>query len=405
MLNGKKEYLGNYGSAKSQEKYHRLLAEWSANGGSLPVEQKSVAVIKLIQAYWRHVKITYRHDDGELTHYANRIRIALRPVKRLYGRSSAADFGPLALKAVRSELISKGLARKTINDYVNFIRQMFKWAVAEELIPSSVYEGLRAVEGLKKNRSEAKETEPIRPVALDHVDAIQPFVSRQVWALIQLQRFTGARSGELVILRKSDIDTSGKVWHYSPLKHKNQHRGHDRIIPFGPKSQAVIQAFLLDRSPDAYLFSPAEAERERREMMHKQRTTPMGYGNRPGTNKKRNPKCSAGDHYTTNSYRSAITRACDLAFPPADPLGPRKDESQRAWKRRLSVKEKEQVKAWQKDHRFRPHQIRHAVATQVRKETNIEVARAMLGQKSLDATEIYAEQDLTCASEYALKHG
>ena len=34
-----------------------------------------------------------------------------------------------------------------------------------------------------------------------HIDAIKPFVSRQVWALVQLQLLTGARAGELVGMR------------------------------------------------------------------------------------------------------------------------------------------------------------------------------------------------------------
>ncbi len=38
--------------------------------------------------------------------------------------------------------------------------------------------------------SEVKESERVRPVAEDHVNAVKDFVSRQVWALIQLQLFS-----------------------------------------------------------------------------------------------------------------------------------------------------------------------------------------------------------------------
>jgi hypothetical protein len=101
VLDGKREYLGSYNSNESREQYHRLLAEWSANGGMRPVRDRDLAVVELIRAYWRYAEVTYRGDDGELTHYANRIRIALRPVRRLYSRTSAGEFGPHALKAVR----------------------------------------------------------------------------------------------------------------------------------------------------------------------------------------------------------------------------------------------------------------------------------------------------------------
>jgi integrase len=44
-------------------------------------------------------------------------------------------------------------------------------------------------------------------------------VSRQVWALIQLQLLTGARAGELVGMRPIDLDTSGRIWMFSPQEH------------------------------------------------------------------------------------------------------------------------------------------------------------------------------------------
>jgi len=97
-----------------------------------------------------------------------------------------------------------------------------------------------------------------------HIDAVQPFVSRQVWALIRLQLLTGARAGELVKLRPLDLDTSGeRVWTATLDHHKTAHQGRDRIIYFGPQAQAVIGELLTGRPLDAYLFSPIEAPHER----------------------------------------------------------------------------------------------------------------------------------------------
>ncbi len=51
------------------------------------------------------------------------------------------------------------------------------------------------------------------PGSAGQIDAIEPFVSAQVWALIQLQLLTGGRSGR-VVSRKSvtispDLDLAG----------------------------------------------------------------------------------------------------------------------------------------------------------------------------------------------------
>ena len=43
------------------------------------------------------------------------------------------------------------------------------------------------------------------------VEAIQPFVARQVWAMVQLQRLTGMRPGEVCRMRMCDLDISGAV--------------------------------------------------------------------------------------------------------------------------------------------------------------------------------------------------
>jgi hypothetical protein len=41
---------------------------------------------------------------------------------------------------------------------------MFRWAVEHELVNVTVYEALRTVATLKRGRSAAKETSPVRPV-------------------------------------------------------------------------------------------------------------------------------------------------------------------------------------------------------------------------------------------------
>ena len=113
-------------------------------------------------------------------------------------------------------MIDAGLARTTINQRVGRIVRLFKWAASEELVPAGVYQALKAVSGLPKGRSEARETEPVRPVPDDVVEAIRPHVARQVWAMVELQRLTGMRPGEVVIMRTCDLDTSGEVWVYTP---------------------------------------------------------------------------------------------------------------------------------------------------------------------------------------------
>ena len=50
-------------------------------------------------------------------------------------------------------MIKQGLARGVVNHRISRIKRMFKWAVAEELVPSAVFHGLQAVSGLRYGRS------------------------------------------------------------------------------------------------------------------------------------------------------------------------------------------------------------------------------------------------------------
>jgi hypothetical protein len=82
---------------------------------------------------------------------------------------------------------------------------------------------------------------------------------------------------------------SGKVWIYRPQHHKTEHHGHTREIRMGPKAQEIIRPFLKS-GLQTYLFSPAEAEAERREKLHLARKTPLSSGNRIGSNRVRQPQ-------------------------------------------------------------------------------------------------------------------
>jgi len=144
------------------------------------------------------------------------LRLAFQPLRLLYGSTYAEDFGTRALRVLQQEMIELEWCRTNINTQINKIRRLFKWAVAQEMVASSVYQALQTVEPLKKGRSEARESEPVRPVPEELIEGVWPHVSRQVWALIRLQLLTGARAGELVELRPVDLDMQGKVWLYRP---------------------------------------------------------------------------------------------------------------------------------------------------------------------------------------------
>ena len=111
-----------------------------------------------------------------------------------------AQFGPRTLKALQSKMIDMGQSRPYINGNVDRIRRVFKWGVAQEIVPEPVYRALTCVPGLRKGHTTAREPEPVRPVPEDVVDATLPHLPVVVADMVRLQRFTGCRADVSVIV-------------------------------------------------------------------------------------------------------------------------------------------------------------------------------------------------------------
>lgn len=317
--------------------------------------------------------------------------MALSVCRRTCGKLAADEFGPLRLQQVRERMVARGWRLNTINRSIRTIVAAFRWGVSHERIHPNTLSKLESLRPLRQGEADVPASKKIRPVPIEKIEAVKPFVSPQVAATIDLQRLTGARPGELVIMRPMDIDASGRVWRYRPETHKTAWRDRTREIPMGPKAQAIVSPFLEGRSADTYVFSPSEAERARRAEQQAKRTS------HHSTNKARDAKRKAegktagsnvGDRYTPDSYRRAIERVCDKAFqPPKDLRG-------------------EKLKAWRKRHRWTPYQLRHTAATEIRRTCGLEQASLILGHSSAALTDaVYAERDLAKVEQAILAVG
>jgi len=245
VLSGRAIYCGKPDDPATEQRYHQAVAEWLAAGRQLSAEPATITIKEVLGRFWVHAEQYYRTETDGRVKELEQFTMALRPLRELYAGTPAADFGPRALKTVRKRMIEMGWCRRYINKQVNRIRHAFKWAAGDELVPGEILHALQAVPGLRKGRGDAPESEPVKPVPMEMVEAIRPFVSRQVWTMIQLQLLTGARAGELTRMRPCDIDRTGPTWTYRPLEHKTEHHGRDRLIFLGPKAQQVVSAFLL----------------------------------------------------------------------------------------------------------------------------------------------------------------
>ena len=200
-LDGHDFYLSTHGTEASLNEYDRLVGEGQANGRRLPTqseEQPSTTVAQLLIAYWEFSQ-GYYVKDGRKTDELPGLKIALRFVRQSYEDTFITDFGPLCLETIQQRMVQSGHSRKYINKNIGRIKRCFKWGVSKELVPVQVYQAIATVSGLRRGKTEARETGPILPVDEATIEATIEVVPKVVADMIRFQRLTGCRPGELPV--------------------------------------------------------------------------------------------------------------------------------------------------------------------------------------------------------------
>jgi integrase len=376
---GKDILLGKFQSPESHAAYARVLAELAASSGQVCQSPSGGSVVngrrvkrlgqltmaEAVLRYQRHAEAYY--TAGEV----HNLRLACQPVVELYGDLPVEGFGPAQFKAVRQWwLDSDKRSRNYVNALAKRLVRVCKWLVAEGIMPPACHQAIKCVEPLRRGRCAAREAAPVRPVPDEVLEATLPHLGPVPRAMVEFQRLTACRPGEVCRITPAMVDRTKAVWEIRLVDHKTAWRGRERIIYVPARAQALLVPFLL-RGADDPCFSPADNMRMVRAERTAKRRTPASCGNVPGTNRKRRPAKQPGAAYTTQSYGRAILYACRKAG----------------------------VEPWS------PNQLRHAAATQVRKRFGLEAAQVFLGHASADVTQVYAEADRTLAVQVAQQIG
>lgn len=361
-IRGFRHYLGDHNSAESFELYARKVAEYHAFGdvASQANPKEPIDVFELADRYLDFADKRYaRNPDAMLA----QVKRVIKTTQDLYGSMLVTDFGPVCLRAIRQKWIDENLARNTINCYAMTVVRIWKWGVSQELIPAEKWQALKSVQPLAKGEG-GKELRKVLPAPLADVEAAIACMSPQCAALVRFQLATACRPDEAIRLRMADVNQGRSPWEWTLSEHKTaHHEGQEiKIILIGPKAQAAISDLLVNRSPEDPVFDAVESMR-----WWRARSKNVKHGRYHGT-KKRDLKPKA---FCYGAYRDAVKRACEAAGVPH-------------WK---------------------PNQLRHLAATQLRAKYGIEAARLILGHTTANTTLIYAERDLESARRIAESDG
>lgn len=225
----------------------------------------------------------------------------------------AADFGCPQLAAVqerleRTPVVSRpkdpnkepekrARFRSPINDTVDRVRQLFKWAARNRLISREVWAvmepDLKLLQPLLRGKTTAPDGPVERTVDDAFVDATLPVLPEIVADYLRFQTLTGFRPGEARGLCLNEIDRSpipsykGQwVWRVPEWKPSWQEQHIPRMIAIGPKAQAIVRKWIARLGENAAhpIFSPRFSER------NPTRWSKPASGDKPPTKRSRSKK-------------------------------------------------------------------------------------------------------------------
>ena len=114
-------------------------------------------VKELVLGFYGHCVATMPDVEVE------KVKLAMKPVRALYGESGSRQFKPVAFKAVRSQADQIRLGDFHDPRSHGTVRRMVAWGVEHEMAPADALQRIQAVGGLRAGRDGVKPSKKIRP--------------------------------------------------------------------------------------------------------------------------------------------------------------------------------------------------------------------------------------------------
>jgi integrase len=184
------------------------------------------------------------------THYENQLRLEKR-LRPFFGPRLLSQITPDLILEFRAQLQEDGLAAKTTNQYLGQLRSILKAAVVSGHIPVSPTDKLGRGKFLLKVRRVEKAPLPVldNPAQIGQIlEAIREMRPDR-YCMFAVLAYTGVRKGEVVALRRGDVDmTVGQIV-VSHSYGEATKSGETRSIPIHEELRPILTRHFMEMQP------------------------------------------------------------------------------------------------------------------------------------------------------------
>ena len=264
-LSGQVHYLGEYGSPEAANRFAQLLQQWEL-GGRRPLRATATVasvgtMAGLIADYLAHVdgRGKYRMADGRVTSARLRLGRNLNYVAAAIGELQLHRLRPAHMRQAVEALVGRqSLARTTVNKAVARFAAVLQWARGAGRIDKIVLRDL-----LDELRPFSRDDLPNREhkvqkyvPSADEVAKIAAAAPPVVGAMIRAQFASGARPGEIIAMRWSDLDRRDpEIWTYTVRSEHAKTAHHGKKLVYSVP--AVLVRDLVPTGPVGRVFEGA----------------------------------------------------------------------------------------------------------------------------------------------------
>ncbi len=261
--------MGEWESEEAIRNYQRFQLEWAE--ASCEIRSVSdLTVIELAATFLEYCE-GYYVKNGEQTSEVYAVRRSMAILGEIVSDDMRVDeFSGDTLRLYQGHCVGKGYSISTIKHYVNLVIRCFAWGSSRNgrgnrpMVNPVIVASLREVEGLVPGRTKAPKPKKVKAVALADVektiaavDKMRCAVSRKamIKKIIQVHLLTGMRSSQLLSITlgqlvRHDPAIPG-VWRYDCRKNKTEHLGTESVYYLGPKVIEILEPIIESVERDA----------------------------------------------------------------------------------------------------------------------------------------------------------